>query len=363
MTGAIAFHVGRSGEVAGGMAQVLNGYRSWPFEEFDVEIIESRDGSRGFAGLRLAATAVAKICRLKARKRDVVVVHLSEKGSFVREGVLLMLARIRGFGTVAHLHGSAFVAFSDRFPLLVGTVLRSAHAVVALSEESATTASRFVGQDRVILVPNAVVPGTSGEKEKLVVFGGAVCRRKGVDLLLEAWRILSKQGSCAGWRLLIAGPLSDESLNEDLRQTDARVELLGPVSHERLLSLLDRSQIAVLPSRDEAMPVFILEAMARNNCIVASDVGGIPAMLDHGAGIVVRSNDVAGLVAALAHAMADDCERALTADRASAAVRDRFAASVVYPILENVWRSARDDAGSDGKGRSRRSGRERPSAG
>ncbi|MCZ2836030.1 glycosyltransferase [Modestobacter sp. VKM Ac-2985] len=48
------------------------------------------------------------------------------------------------------------------------------------------------------------------------------------------------------------------------------------------MALLDRSRVAVLPFRDEAMPMLGLEVMTRGDCGVATDVGGIAAELNPG---------------------------------------------------------------------------------
>ncbi|MBC7518015.1 MAG: glycosyltransferase family 4 protein [Microbacteriaceae bacterium] len=344
----VAVHIGRSGEVAGGMAQVLNGYRDWNFDGYDIRIIESRDGSRGMSALRVAVAAARELWQLADRRHSVVIAHLSERGSFLREGALLVLARARGFATVAHLHGSDFDAFARARPGLVRTVLKAALRVVVLSERTGATVNRFVTAERVVLVPNAVQEGLSVPKERIIVFGGAVSRRKGVDLLLAAWDVLTEQGITADWRLVIAGPLTDSSLREDLeRNRIGGVEVLGPVAHDTLLHLLDRSMIAVLPSRDEAMPVFILEAMTRRNCTIATNVGGIAAVLADGAGMLIASAQLTALVGALERALSDEPARAQFGDRAAAAVEARFSASVVFPRLEAVWESARAEAVGD----------------
>ncbi len=229
------WHVGRRGEVPGGMTQVVNGYLRWPFEKVAPGIIVSRDGTHGFRALGLFLRAAFQLITLRDAQRSVVVVHLSQGGSFVREGALLALASFRGAGTVAHLHGSSFVPFSRRRPALVRAVLSRAKRVIALSDATKAEVQRMVGADRVALVPNAVPGGQHVGKERLVVFGGAVSKRKGIDLLVQAWR-----AHCAGkgWRLVVAGPVLEADV-VDRALPDA--EFVGALSHEALMSLLDRS--------------------------------------------------------------------------------------------------------------------------
>ncbi|MDJ0338186.1 glycosyltransferase [Cryobacterium sp. PH31-O1] len=349
----LAVHIGRSGEVAGGMSQVINGYLAHSFADFDLRMISSRDGSGGVRAALLAASAFWKVLRLADPERTVVVAHLSQGGSFAREGALVALAHARGFATVAQLHGSSFADFAAKRPGLVGRVLRAADVVLTLSSESRTAAAEFVPGERVVLVPNAVADGVHREIEPLVVFGGAVSKRKGVDVLAAAWQRLAPEHPL--WRLVIAGPIRDQPA-----VPLTRGEFVGALSHEALMKLLERSSIAVLPSRDEAMPMFILEAMARNNCVVATRVGGVPAVLANGVGVIVDPGDADSLETALRQAIADDAWRAKKADLARSAFESTYSAAAVFPLVERSWRAALDRR-SDGVAMKYRPGSRSPS--
>lgn len=335
----VAWQIGRHGEVAGGMTQVVNAYMKWPFERFRVDVIPSRDGSRGLRAWLLALRAFARVAGLPRNPTDhVFVVHLSQGGSFIREGLLLGLARWRGFGTVAHLHGSSFVSFAQRRPGLVRRVLAWADRVIVLSTATEAAVSSLLDRDRVVLIPNAVRAGAQRRKEQLVVFGGGVGRRKGIDVLVEAWRLVNRD---RGWHLVVAGPVLDpEVVPDDL--PDAR--FVGATSHATLMELLERSSIAVLPSRDEAMPMFILEAMGRSNCVISTRVGGIPAVLADGRGMLVPPDDVEALAAALDAAMRDDAKREQVAANGRAAFDAEYSAEAVYPRVETIWDLVRRNA-------------------
>lgn len=331
----LAVHIGRSGEVAGGMSQVVNGYLAHSFADFDLRMVSSRNGSGGVRAVGVAASAFWKVLRLADPESTVVIAHLSQGGSFAREGALLALAHTRGFATVAQLHGSSFADFAQRRPGLVGRILRAADVVLTLSAESRTAAAEFVPGERVVLVPNAVADGVRREIEPLLVFGGAVSKRKGVDVLAAAWARLAPQHPL--WRLVIAGPITDQPM-----VPLTRAEFVGPLSHKALMVLLERSSIAVLPSREEAMPMFILEAMARNNCVVATRVGGVPAVLANGVGVIVEPGDVDALEAALRHAITDAAWRVSKADLARSAFVTRHSAAAVFPLVEQSWKVALD---------------------
>lgn len=335
-TPVVVHHLGRAGEHAGGMTQVVNGYLSWTFDDAEVRVIESRgDPHDVVRAVTRSAGAAVQVMRLPRRARQVVVAHLSERGSFLREGSLLRLAHARGIPTIAHLHGSSFAEFAARRPRLVAQTLRAADRVISLSDESSEVSARFVDAARVELVPNAIPPGTPSAEERLVVFGGVVTYRKGIDVLQEAWRRVRPDG----WRLVVAGPVVDRELvDDDL----PGAEFLGPLDHADLMRLLDRAAIAVLPSREEAMPMFILEALARDCAVVSTDVGGIAAVLGDGAGTVLPPGDVDALADALRTLTTDDAARAALRTAGRRTFDERFSATAVFPRLEQVWAEAAD---------------------
>lgn len=326
-------HVGRRGEVAGGMTQVVNGYLSYPFDDCELRVIVSRDGSTGPRALALFLGAAWRIGTLRGRESRVVVVHLSQGGSFVREGLLLRLAHARGFGTVAHLHGSSFPDYAAREPARVARVLRAADSVFVLSDETRAAVLDVVPSASSELIPNAVPEGTPRTKEKRIVFGGSVSLRKGVDVLVDAWRAIADHD---GWTLDIVGPVADPEVVPD-SLPDAVFH--GSLPHAQLMELLEAAEIAVLPSRDEAMPMFILEALARRDCVIATRVGGIPSVLGGGAGVLVDAGDAAGLAGALQELMTSDAAREELRAVGTARFQRDYSAAAVYPMLATRWRA------------------------
>lgn len=329
----VAWHIGRHGEVAGGMTQVVNGYLGWHFEKMHVEVIATRDGSKGWQAIKVFFNGLAKFLSVKDIHRNMFVVHLSQGGSFVREAALLWLARTRGFGTVAHIHGSRFVDFANRYPRLVRFVLGKASKTIVLSDATFKKIAELLPHASIELVPNAVPAGMPCDKEKLIVFGGSVSFRKGVDVLVEAWRKLPDK---QGWHLAIAGPVADaEVVPESLESA----EFLGAVTHGALMRLLERSSVAVLPSRDEAMPMFILEAMARDNCVISTRVGGIPALLSDDRGLLVDAGNADQLMHALHSVIADETYRKRVTAFGRSKFDSSYSAATIYPLVELLWLS------------------------
>ena len=131
---------------------------------------------------------------------------------------------------------------------------------------------------------------------------------KGHEYLLHAMTLVKKQHIPFRLRLAGGGPLRS-ALEEMARQFSlaSDVEFLGPLPHERLLELYRDRQVDVvvvpsiqLPNNEhEGIPVSLMEAMAHGVPVVSTTTGGIPELLQDGAGIMVPPQDVASLAAAV----------------------------------------------------------------
>jgi glycosyltransferase involved in cell wall biosynthesis len=88
----------------------------------------------------------------------------------------------------------------------------------------------------------------------------------------------------------------------------SRVTLLN--HRENVAALLQQADIFVMPSLSEARPRSILEAMLAELPVVASDVGGIPTVIEHEAtGLLVPPADAAALADALDRLAASEATR------------------------------------------------------
>lgn len=127
--------------------------------------------------------------------------------------------------------------------------------------------------------------------------------------LLEAHALLRRAHPDALLVLIGLGPLEAE-----LRERAARADLAGSVvftgSRGDVPELLPAFDVFVLGSRQEGLPVALMEAMATGLPVVVTDVGGMPEIVTDGVeGRVVPSGDPAALAAALAEAAADPARR------------------------------------------------------
>ena len=121
---------------------------------------------------------------------------------------------------------------------------------------------------------------------------------KGFDILVPALALIKDKGIDV--RLFVAG--EDESGGSGYRiklekqiadlGLSSQIVLLGAIPEEQVKDQLEQAHIFVLATREEALGVAIMEAMAMNVPAVATKVGGIPELISNEIdGILVPSND------------------------------------------------------------------------
>lgn len=153
---------------------------------------------------------------------------------------------------------------------------------------------------------------------------GSLIRRKGVDVLLDAFARLRAQRSA---RLLLVGEGADRAAFE------ARARELGVAGDvifagertetERLWA--HAIDVNVLASRMEALPLSLVEASACGVPSVATDVGGNAEVVEHGVtGLLVPAESPAALAEALERLAADASLRRSLGDAARARAIERF---------------------------------------
>jgi glycosyltransferase involved in cell wall biosynthesis len=169
---------------------------------------------------------------------------------------------------------------------------------------------------------------------------GVVARlepEKGHPTLLEAWpRVLQK---VPGAYLLVVGEGTRraelEQLARDLRIAH-RVVFTG--RRDDVPAVTAALDVAVLPSYREAQGLTILEAMALSRPVVASNVGGIPEVIQDGAtGLLVPPRDPEALAAAIVRILTDHPLADTLARAGHDLVHDRFCLELMVKEIEAIY--------------------------
>lgn len=136
--------------------------------------------------------------------------------------------------------------------------------------------------------------------------------RKGVEVLIEALAELRTAGQRV--RLRAVGPFISPEYERELMVLAERLGVKGAIDWVGFTSDVNAElklmDLFVLPSLyGEGMPMVILEAMAMGVPVVASNVEGIPEVIEHGlSGMIVSAGDVSGLINVLRSMMNGECD-------------------------------------------------------
>jgi glycosyltransferase involved in cell wall biosynthesis len=195
-------------------------------------------------------------------------------------------------------------------------------AVVAHSEHGAARLRDEVGLDpeRVRVIPHGAFdyltrlpsekplpPELEGAEGPVILFFGLLRPYKGIEDLLEAFRQVE------GAELWIVGnPRMDvEPLRRLAADASGRVRFLTRfVDDAEIPAIFRRADVVVLPYRDAEHSGVLYTGLAFGKPMVLSEVGGFPALAEHGAARIVPPEDPNALAAELSELIADEAGRA-----------------------------------------------------
>ena len=176
-----------------------------------------------------------------------------------------------------------------------------------------------------------------------LLYVGRLAAVKGVRVLFEALGMLDVPG--LSLEVTLAGDGSDRAaLEAAAHASGLNARFLGYVSQDRVAELLRSADMLVLPSFAEGVPVVLMEAMASGVPVIATRVGGVSELVEHGvSGLLVAPGDPEGLAGAIAR-LATEPD---TATSMGAAGRTTVASSFNIALESAKLASAfRDEPGS-----------------
>jgi glycosyltransferase involved in cell wall biosynthesis len=328
-----------------------------------VDTVESRPESnirlkrlvtRGQSGLLAAqfvfAFALVQLCYSVLRRDvDLLHIHVSDRGSSYRKTILGAVARMLRVPYVAHLHGAVFADFWSNAPWPVsqainGLFLKSRAIIVLGSYWARTIADRLPSvSENIAILPNATpasegapIPAKDGRVRISCI--GQLGERKGTLQLIEALNRLTVRSD---WVATIAG----DGLVEQTREATVklglqdRIRIPGWLDSVACTDLLRRTDILVLPSHAENLPMVILEAFAHSVAVISTPVGEIPDAITHEKnGLLIPPGDVAALTAALDRLIRDSDLRRRLGEAGRRAHAERYESDSYVTRLTAIWR-------------------------
>jgi glycosyltransferase involved in cell wall biosynthesis len=278
-----------------------------------------RAASEQFELAPLGAGAITRLRRrLSAESFDIVHAH---------DGRAQNISVLASAGLPLRRVASRQVAFPPRQPLIHRwKYAKTCHGIIANSEAvrgvlmstgiSAETIEVIApGIELPAELPNAALRAQArarwdfSSEDFVIGHAGAFTREKGQDVALEALLLLAPRLPRA--RMLLAGEGPEREnprMKELINQTTGIAVLPGFL--DDLSEFYAALDLFIMPSRSEGWGLTALQAMANGLAVIASDVGGLPEVVEHGkTGWLVSPDSPPGLADAIEAAASDPARR------------------------------------------------------
>lgn len=296
--------VGVSKKTKGGMWTVVENYLNNEMfvSKNDVHYIATATSGNSikralysvWGGLKVLAYTISN-------KYSILHVHMSERLSVFRKGIVMRISKIRHAKIVIHMHGAEFEVWyksiSEKKQKKVRNILNSADKIVILGEYWRPFMESLIDKKgKIAVVHNGVKcprKNVYNHKSKRLLFLGSICKRKGIYDLLKAMKIVAKKRSDI--ELDLYGP---DNTSEGIGNLIHKDRLSKTVSYKGWLTAdkkeeLLSGQIAlnVLPSYNEGLPMTILETMSYGIPNITTNVAAIPEVVNSDNGYLNEPGD------------------------------------------------------------------------
>jgi glycosyltransferase involved in cell wall biosynthesis len=293
----------------------------------------------------LADSATAgRLLKSTAKSWEPDVVHLHSSfagavGAFALRDVAPLVYSPHGYSFTMDRGG---LARRGAFAFIERLVARRVDLVGAVSETEAAQAVRVAAAPRVVTVPNGIPeldqPATRCEtpRDLVLAMGRVVPQRRPVEVA----RILGALGDVAQVMWVGGGEEASPALDA---LAASGVEVTGWLSHQRALQRLREAKVYLHWTAWDGLPLSILEAMANDVVVIASDIPANRELL----GAEQVFSDVASAAAAIRAVIGDEEIRAslLEAQRRR---RTRFGSKRMIERWESVYRQLDASAATAG---------------
>ncbi len=256
--------------------------------------------------------------------------------------------------TVTTLHGTdiTLVGSDPSYASVVGFSIEMSHGVTAVSESLRHDTTALGVKRDIQVIPNFLdcaeyqrYPDPSlrarlcpeGDCDAIVTHISNFRSVKRVGLVLEIFRRIHMRVRA---RLVMVGDGPDRPAVERQAADYGLSHVVDFIGEQPdVVPWLSVSDLFLLPSSQESFGLAALEAMACEVPVIASRVGGLPEVIDHGiTGFVCDPDDVEGMAETGVRLLLDDKRRRQIGRAAATDVERRFCASIVVPKYEQVRR-------------------------
>jgi len=241
---------------------------------------------------------------------DIVHVCTASYWSFWENAVYVLISEMFSKKTFFHIHGGGFDEFyknSNRFvKFLIRKILDLSDKVIVLSSAWKRFFTNFTPENKIAVLENFVnfsqysrfkkEGGLSKDTITVLFVGGVGAKEKGLYDIFKTIPIVINR--CENILFLFVACSSIEKFNtiREKEEIASHTKFLGYLHGDEKIRVFSESDIFILPSYSEGLPITMLEAMVTGLPVIATPVGAIAEIIEDGVnGFLVKAGDYQAL--------------------------------------------------------------------
>lgn len=294
-----------------------------------------------------SAKALCKIIKVLFYKDiDIIHIHMSEKGSVFREGLVVLLGKIMNSKVIIHMHGASFEDWYKNRGIMLKCIIKfiinTADKFIILGEYCKEFFGEIIrNRNKIVVLHNAItIPDfrNYNKNGNEIIFLGMLIKRKGIDDLLKAIHII-KNELPDSIIIKLYGADKDNNVNEKIKLLDleGKVNYCGWLNRNMQKDCFSKAILNILPSYNEGLPMTILETMAYGIPNISTNIAGIPEVISNRNGILVKAGDINSLSASILKLVNDESLRESFSINAYNDVKEKFNINVHIKNLMKIY--------------------------
>ncbi len=353
----ISFHVLSLGpdyrNHRGGIGAVIEIYSKY-FEKFN--FVPTYKVGSNFYKIFIFAVSIGKLFQRLITDTDIKIVHIhgASYASFYRKFICFVISKyFFKKKVIYHIHGAEYYLFyskSERITKrLIHLFVDKADVVICLSESWMKFFKENFTINKISIMPNIVDYPKYMDRDYVThlirfLFLGYIGQRKGIFDVVEVVKNNIKEFRNK-IEIIIGGNGETDELIKRINDYEIGeiVRFVGWVQHDEKNNYLRNSDVYILSSYNEGLPISILEAMSYGKPIISTNVGGIPEIVKNGVnGILIEPGNLREIKEAL-NFFIENRHKIVEYGKKSSVYIERYYPHSVMSELQDVYKNLLKD--------------------
>lgn len=283
---------------------------------------------------------------------NLVHIHTSVYWSYWENVVYLLISNLFLKKTVLHLHTGLFDKFYERSNFFAKFLIRKSlglsDEIIVLSRKWKIFLKNLIPENKIAVLENFVNFSRYVQFKREVDFqegtinilfvGGVGAKMKGVYDVFKAIPMAVRQCKNICFVFVACASIEKHDIISKGEEIISHTKFLDYIYGDKKTKVFINSDIFILPSYSEGLPITMLEAMAAGLPIIATAVGSVPEAIEDGKnGFLIKTGDYKALAEKILILAKDKKLRRKMALNNINKIRNRYDLTVVMEKLDNLY--------------------------